>query len=313
MNNHTHRPLGAGHDHLSAMPAEILHEIFKHVLQTPSQQVLPNPLSQISSGIAPHVSNLLLKNCTMQLECRHEHSPHFWATSLYRSSAKGDILRSPDLPTIKGSNARWSKFRQLWKHVEMLKGVDSLYIKLNHAVAFTILLHRDQPPTITSHTRRRPGFQPDLRHWKEPARCSVEWVELFIEDMRNQCTEYWRPGTRVDDDRDVHAGVMHEMDLRQPWPGHPVLLRQIDRSVAVPKILSLDQRESLKYTFYGQKWVEERRFRKNREVLYEYRAGCFKVWVGEQMREKAEDFKRLVRMEEGHGAYHSKALRRHSF
>lgn len=45
MNNHTHRPLGAGHDHLFAMPAEILHEIFKHVLQTPSQQVLPNPLS----------------------------------------------------------------------------------------------------------------------------------------------------------------------------------------------------------------------------------------------------------------------------
>ena len=122
----------------------------------------------------------------------------------------------------------------------MLKGVDSLYIKLNHAVAFTILLRRDQPPTITSYTRRRPGFQPDLRHWKEPARCSVEWVELFIESMRNQCTEYRRPGTRVDDDRDVHAGVMHEMDLRQPWPGHPVLLRQIDRSVAVPKILSLD-------------------------------------------------------------------------
>lgn len=95
------------------LPPEILFKVFEYVVEGHNEQVLPNPNMRVSKSVGQHVAGLLTQHCTLQVECRHPTSHHFWATSMYRSSGKGEYLRSPGLPTIKGSLMRWSKFREL--------------------------------------------------------------------------------------------------------------------------------------------------------------------------------------------------------
>ncbi|KAK6004382.1 hypothetical protein QM012_008244 [Aureobasidium pullulans] len=253
MTEQTDSPLEAGQDHLPAMPVEIQLEIFKHVVEAPDQQVFPSPHMRVSKTIKQHVVEVLTENHTLQLECRHPTSYHFRATSMYLSSGKGEYLRSPGLPTIKGSVVRWSKFRSLLLSAEMIGKVDSVYIKLSwmRDLSFTLLFHHNKPPTIKTHAWSHNSsfavpLRPDLTRWtQQPVKPSVKWVEAFISDMRNQSYAHLAQHL-VDLDRDLYAAAMREMKARQ-YGNHAVKLER-NTTAGVPKILGIGEAARLRDT-----------------------------------------------------------------
>lgn len=266
-------PRVVGQDHLQTMPPEILLEIFKHALQAENQQVLPSPYMRVSKMVRQHVVDILTENRTLQLECHHPTSHHFWATLLYQSTSKGEFLRSSTgLPTIKNSVVRWSKFRSLFPSAEMVGKVDSVYIKLRwmRDLAFTILFHHNQPPTIKTHAWFRssadtvspPVLRPDMTRWiQQPAVCSVEWIEAFISDMRNQSLAYTTPH-HTDNHRHLYATALEEMKHRQ-HQDHAVRLRPTDSRVGVPKRLETHEADSLRHAYARSLIPERRRLRRS--------------------------------------------------
>ncbi|KAG9519706.1 hypothetical protein KCV07_g4757, partial [Aureobasidium melanogenum] len=258
MNEQTHPPLEAGQDHLSTMPPEILREVLKPALDASDQQIIPNPMMRISKKIGLHVAGLLTEHCTLQLQCRLPVSHYYWATSMYRSWAKGGYLRAPDLPSIKGSAVRWSNFRDLLFCAEMLDRVDSVYIKLNwmRGLAFTVLFHPNQPPTITTHpwfpATLVPELRPSMTRWiQQPARCSVQWIEAFIDDMRNQCDAHV---AQYYFSREVYLYRMAlgEMACRQPWQKYAVVLKPVNPRNTKPKMFRVTEAIALRNAFISQ-------------------------------------------------------------
>lgn len=245
------------------MPSEILDEIFGYILpiQANDQQVLPNPYMRVSKTVGQHVIGMLTKHCTLQVECRHPTSHHFWATSMYRSKAKGEYLHTPRLPTIKGSLVRWSRFRHLVLCAEMLGNVDSIYIKFSwlREMAFTILFADHQPPIIKTHTWFRsrnppspPRLRPDLVRWtQQPAICSAAWIEAFIDDVRNQCDAHLAQHS-ISREHYLYKATLREMTRRQPWKKYAVVLRPVDLYDNKPMMLRLGEAHSLRSAFISQ-------------------------------------------------------------
>ncbi|KAH0371259.1 hypothetical protein KCU65_g1912, partial [Aureobasidium melanogenum] len=240
---------------LPKLPPEILFKVFEYVVE--GHDVLPSPYMRVSKSVGQHVAGLLTQNCTLQVECRHPTSHHFWATSMYRSSGKGEFLHSPGLPTIKGSLARWSKFRELVFCVEMLAKVDAVYIKLGwmRDMAFTILFHHNQPPTIKIHAFLRyyhgaaltAPLRVVLARWtQQPARCSVQWIETFISSIRNQTYTYLAQHN-FNPDRKLYSAALKEMKTRQ-YRFLVVRLRH-NNTIAVPKMLGMREAFKLKDAF----------------------------------------------------------------
>ncbi|KAG9657083.1 hypothetical protein KCU95_g18564, partial [Aureobasidium melanogenum] len=242
---------------LPKMPPEILFRIFKYVVEIDGEQVLPSPYMRVSKSVGQHVAGLLTQDCTLQVECRHATSHHYWATSMYKSTSQGEFLRSPGLPTIKGSVVRWSKFRSLFFSAETTGKVDSVYIKLRWVrdLAFTIFFHHDQPPTIKIHAWLRSyhglallaPLRLDLGRWnQQPVKCSVEWIETFISDMRNQTYTYLAQHN-VNPDRKLYGAAMKEMKTRQYF-NHAVRLRR-NTTPGVPKMLGIREAFVLRDAF----------------------------------------------------------------
>ncbi|KAG9681416.1 hypothetical protein KCU95_g18683, partial [Aureobasidium melanogenum] len=251
---------------LPELPPEILFKVFEYV---EGHNVVPSPYMRVSKSVGQHVAGLLTQNCTLQIECRHPTSHHFWATALYRSSSKGEYLRSPGLPTIKGSLARWSRFLELVFRAEMLAKADAVYIKLNwmRDMAFTILFHHNRAPTIKTHAVFRSfhgatltaPLHLDLVRWtQQPARCSVQWIETFISDMRNQTYTYLAQHN-FNTDRKLYGAALKEMKIRQ-YKFLVVRLRH-NNKIAVPKMLGVREAFMLKDAF--------RELLKNRQVAKE--------------------------------------------
>ncbi|KAG9583130.1 hypothetical protein KCU77_g15570, partial [Aureobasidium melanogenum] len=289
MNQQSHHPSVVRHVDLPEMPLEILLRIFKHVVEINDQQVLPSPYMRVSKSVGQHVAGLLTQNCTLQVECRHPASYHFWATSMYKSTSKGEFLRSPGLPTIKGSVARWSKFRSLFFSAETVGKVDSVYIKLvwMRDLAFTILFHHNQPPTIKIHAWLRSyhdvallaPLRLDLGRWtQQPVKCTAEWVETFISDMRNQTYTYLAQH-HVNPDRKLYGAAMKEMKNRQ-YSIHAVRLRRTT-TTGVPKMLGIREAFILQDAFHD--------LLKNRQVAREVLRTELKERFGNfEVRERGE-------------------------
>lgn len=261
MNQQPPVPPTTHQDYLSTTPPEILDEIFGYILQVHDQQVLPHPYMRVSKAIGQHVAGMLTKNCTLQVECRHSASHHFWATSMYRSRAKGEYLHAPRLPCTKGSVVRWSEFCRLVLCAEMLENVDSLYVKFfwMREMAFTIFFHRNQPPTIKTHAwfhSRDPTvpqpLYPDMVRWiQQPAVCSVEWIEAFIGDMRNQCDAHVSQYC-FSREHYLHKVALGEMACLQPWKNYAMVLRPVRRLYNKPIVLRLTKAHSLRSSFISQ-------------------------------------------------------------
>lgn len=134
-------------------------------------------------------------------------------------------------------------------------------------MAFTILFHRNQPPTIKTHAVFRSfhgatltaSLQLDLARWtQQPDRCSVEWIETFISDMRNQIYTYLA-SHNFNPDRKLYSAALKEMKTRQ-YKFLVVRLRH-NNTIAVPKMLGIREACMLKNAF--------RALLKNRQVARE--------------------------------------------
>ncbi|KAG9556838.1 hypothetical protein KCU71_g10949, partial [Aureobasidium melanogenum] len=284
MSQQSHDPSVVRQVDLPKMPPEVVLNIFKYVVEMDGEQVLPSPYMRVSKFVGQHVAGSLTQNCTLQVDCRHLTSQHFWTTSMYKSTSKGEFLRSPGLPTIKGSVVRWSKFRELVFRAEMLAKVDSVYIKLRwmRDLDFTILFHHHQPPTIKIHARLRSyhgltllaPLRLDLGRWnQQPIKCSVERIETFISDMRNQTYTYLAQH-HINPDSKLYGAAMKEMRTRQYF-NHAVRLRRNTPTI-VPKMLGICEAFILRDAFCDL--LEDRRVA--REVLrmeLEDRFGKFEV------------------------------------